>query len=165
MKVVLATDDLDVVRRAFDRFPELARQELRMAMHAATLYLQREVVERTPAAEGTLRDSIHPFVQELPGGMLGVVGTSLAYAEAVELGTKPHMPPIAPLEQWVRTKLGKSGKEGASIARSIQWHISHYGTPGAGMFHRGLTAGIGEIGRLFGDALQRLRTRLAEGGR
>jgi hypothetical protein len=165
MKIAFATDDLDLLARCFERFPAETRQVLRGWMHAATLFLQGEVIERTPAAEGALRASVHPWMQEIPGGMLGGVGTSLAYAEAVELGSKPHMPPIQPLEQWVRTKLGKSGKEGTQIARSIQWHISHYGTPAAGMFHRGLSVGAGEIARQFGLAIEQLRARVFGGAR
>lgn len=160
MNIVFDTGSLETLARAFERFPDLAREEVGRFMHAATAHLQGEVIEHTPAAEGVLRGSIHPYVQEIPGGMLGGVGTALAYAEAVELGTRPHWAPIAPLEQWARTKLGLGPKEAASAARGIQRAIAARGTPAAGMFHRALAANAGEIARQFNLAMQRLRSRL-----
>lgn len=162
MSMVFDTASIEILQQAFARFPDLARDELRRFMAWASIFLQGEVIDRTPAAEGALRDSVHPFIEEVPGGMHGGAGTALAYAIPVELGTKPHMPPIGPLEQWVRTKLGKGGKDATRIARAIQWKISHYGTPGAGMFHRALAANRGELARQFALSMIRLRDRLAE---
>lgn len=161
MQLVLDTGSLDVLAQAFERFPEFARQELRVFGHAATQYLQGEVVDRTPAAEGALRASAFTYVEELPSGMIGVVAMSSPYVEAVELGTKPHMPPIEPLEQWVKTKLGLSGKEGARAARGIQWKIYHHGTEGAHMFERALDDGAAEVERQFAATMRRLADRLA----
>ena len=175
MKFVFDTADLAILARAFAAAPELARDEARRFLHAATEYLKGEVVERTPAAAGTLRASIAAAgtlrasiaaaVEEDGPGLLGVVATSLAYAVPVELGTKPHMPPIEPLEQWVRTRLGLSDKAAASAARRIQWKIAHYGTPAAGMFHRGFAAGRANVERMFADAMARLRDRIVEAAR
>lgn len=161
MQLVLDAGSLDVLAHAFEQFPEYARQELLVFGHSATQYLQGEVIDRTPAAEGALRDSAFTHVEELPTGMIGVVAMSSPYVEAVEIGTKPHMPPIAPLEQWVKTKLGLSGKEGARAARGIQWKIYHHGTKGAHMFERTLEAGAAEVERLFAATMRRLADRLA----
>jgi hypothetical protein len=161
MQLVLDAGSLGVLDQAFARFPDFARQELSVFGHAATQYLKGEVIDRTPAAEGALRDSAFTRVEELPSGMIGVVAMSSPYVEAVELGTKPHMPPIEPLEQWVKTKLGLSGKEGANAARGIQWKIFHHGTKGAHMFESALDAGAAELERQFGATMQRLADRLA----
>lgn len=161
LNLVLDCGSLNVLAQAFDLFPDFARQELRVFGHASTQYLQGEVVDRTPAAEGELRDSAFTRVEELPAGMIGVVAMSSPYVEAVELGTRPHMPPIAPLEQWVQTKLGLSGKEGAQVARRIQWKIHHHGTDGAHMFEHALDAGGGELERQFAATMRRLADRLA----
>lgn len=159
MKIVFDTASLETFRRAFEQFPALARIEFYRFAQGATALLQGEVVERTPAAEGVLRGSIIGGVQEIPGGMLGFVGTAQPYAEAVELGTKPHMPPIAPLEQWVRTKIGLSGKRATAMARGIQWKIFHHGTKGAFMFREALQANRGAVAEQFAQAMARLRSR------
>lgn len=57
------------------------------------------------------------------------VGTSIGHALPVELGTKPHWAPIAPLQDWVNHKLGISDDEGAaSVAYAIQRKIGYRGT-------------------------------------
>ncbi|MBK6402096.1 MAG: HK97 gp10 family phage protein [Rhodocyclaceae bacterium] len=165
MKFVFDTADLAILARAFAAAPELARDEARRFLHAATEYLKGEVVERTPAAAGTLRASIAAAVEEDGPGLLGVVATALDYAVPVELGTRPHKPPIEPLEQWVRTRLGLTDKAAASAARRIQWKIAHYGTPAAGMFHRGVAAGRANVERLFADGMARLRDRIVGAAR
>lgn len=157
MRFVFDTESLRTLDIAFANFPDKTRQEMRRFMHGATQFLQGEVVDRTPAAQGNLRASIGSDVEETGVGLIGVVSTSMAYAVPVELGTKPHMAPIEPLEQWVRVKLGLSQKAATSVARSIQWKIAHYGTPAAGMFHRGFAAGRGQVETLFSASMERLR--------
>jgi hypothetical protein len=80
-------------------------------MHGATMYLEGEVKERTPAAHGTLKQSISSEVHELGDAVIGVVGSPLAYAVPVELGTRPHFPPVDAIEDWVNVKLGMAGPE------------------------------------------------------
>ena len=50
------------------------------------------------------------------------------YANYVEFGTKPHWPPVAPLELWVTRKFGLSGPEAQAVAHSIAANIAHRGT-------------------------------------
>ncbi|HPE81000.1 MAG TPA: hypothetical protein PKZ35_13465 [Gammaproteobacteria bacterium] len=70
-------------------------------------------------------------------GVLGVVGTSAPHAVPVELGTRPHFPPLAPLVDWVRAKLDITDPQQAvSVAMSIQRKIGAHGTKGKMMFHR-----------------------------
>lgn len=49
----------------------------------------------------------------------------------IEFGTSPHMPPLQPIEDWVRRKrsdLGVKDGEIKKVARAIQMKISKYGT-------------------------------------
>lgn len=160
LDIVFDQASLKMLAAAFGRIPEITQTELRRFMHSATQFLQGEVVERTPAAEGTLRGSIIAGVRELPGDFLGTVGTSLSYAEAVELGTKAHMPPIEPLEQWVRTKIGLSGKKATAMARGIQWKIYHHGTKGAFMFRDAVKDNKAEVERQFAATVARIANAL-----
>lgn len=136
----LITHTLPDLAALWDQAPQIAEKHLRAAMEEALLFLQREVQEATPTgAHQLLRKSITAEpVQRLASGLLGVVdvkqGSALDYAVAVELGTKPHMPPIAPLVDWAKAKLGLDPDEAEAAAHGIAWKIFHQGTKGAHMF-------------------------------
>ena len=58
-----------------------------------------------PVDTGHLKNSIVGYAEthgSLKQHIQGVVGSNLAYAPYVELGTKPHMPPISALQVWAR---------------------------------------------------------------
>ncbi|MCB1908812.1 MAG: HK97 gp10 family phage protein [Rhodocyclaceae bacterium] len=163
MKVSVEVGTLEQLRGAFAAAPEIAHDELSRFMAAATAHLQGEVQQRTPTHHGTLRGSIIGRVQPLAGGLgvEGVVGTSLAYAIPVELGTKPHMPPIEPLVDWARSKLGLSQKEARSAAWGIAGKIARRGTQGARMFGDSLDANRAQLAAGFERAVRRILTRIA----
>lgn len=131
------------VIRALGESPELFAEAFVPAAWEAALLVQREVVERTPrGATAALANSIQARDPEiLPEGVIAAVGTSLSYAEPVELGTRPHMPPVEPIQLWVQAKLGISDPEEAErVAYLIAWKIKARGTEGAFMFEKGLEA-------------------------
>lgn len=148
------------LQQAFARAPEIVREELGAFAHAATQHLRSEVVDRTPAAMGTLRASIHGSVERMADGVLGVVGTVQPYAVPVELGTKPHFPPVQALEDWVRQKLGLSGKEAHNAAFLIARKISKKGTQGHFMFRDAFQANQAEVQHQFDAAATRIVTRI-----
>lgn len=153
--------DVAALAEAFGRAPEMALGEVRLFMTLVTTHLKAEVQDRTPTgAHQLLRQSISNDVRLQPNAVLGVVGSPLNYAEAVELGTKPHWAPIAPLEEWARLKLGLVGIQAEQAAKRIQYAISHRGTLGVGMFHRAYAANQGEISRQFRKTAQRIADRL-----
>ncbi len=158
---------LDVARleRAFQAAPGIVREELRKFAVAATMLLEGEVKDRTPqGAHGHLAQSITSEVSNLADGVLGVVGSPLAYAVPVELGTKPHMPPIQPLEDWVQHKLGKMGPEIKRVAQAIAWKIKHHGTKGAFMFKDAFEANQDEVLRQFEATAARIVQRIEGAG-
>ena len=68
-----------------------------------------------PVDMGELKSSIGiDFSPEIPQA---IVGTNLSYAPAIEYGSRPHFPPVEPLEEWAK----RHGMEGAgyAIARKI----------------------------------------------
>ena len=97
-----ATEVLDLAD-AWNEAPELVQRELIAATLEGELLLEREIKEDTPTGvTGQLRASItahEPVVAA--NSVAGVVGTSLAHALPVELGTRPHFPPLEPLVDWV----------------------------------------------------------------
>lgn len=153
--------DVAKLAAAMEKSPEIVEDELGRFMHAATQHMQAEVQERTPTTHGTLRASIIGDVRVLPGiGIEGVVGTSLAYAVPVELGSGPHMPPVEPLVEWAKQKLGVRGKEAESAAWGIAKAIAKRGTVGVGMFHRALAANRQQLLEQFGECVRRITTRI-----
>lgn len=171
MDIALNITGLDAMTALFQRAPALTEQRLTAAMHEAQMLLQREVAEATPTgAHQLLRKSIIAGpVKRLSGGLLGVVevedrggryGSTLDYAVAVELGTKPHFPPIAPLVDWVKAKLGERGKAAEATARAIAWKISHHGTEGAHMFQTTHDRLAPEVQAIFDRAIAGLVAEL-----
>lgn len=121
------------------RAPDIFRGEFVPAVTEASAFAEREVKERAPTSgAGTLRDSIGALPITISGtAITGGVGTSLSYAAPVELGSKPHWAPIAPLLDWVHRKLGLTGEEAEGAAQAIQFKIARHGTKGHFMFRDG----------------------------
>lgn len=152
-----------VVDDALASAPGILLEELAPAIVEGQLLLEREVSERTPSFQGLLRDSIGAEPLEVRGTTVsGSVGTALAYALPVELGARPHMPPVEPLVDWVRRKLGKGGKEGRGVAWAVARKIAKKGTPAHHMFRDGLAATQDQIGELLRDAAERAVRRISQ---
>lgn len=164
MNLSIELDRWREIDAAFRKAPEIVRQELLGAATEATMLLEREVKDKTPTASGVSRASIFSRVQTLESGTLGVVGTSLPHVAFVELGTKPHFPPVQALEDWVRQKLGISDqKQIHSVAFLIARKIAVRGTLGVGMFHRTWAAQKPAVLRMFERARNRIAARIAGG--
>ncbi|MBF0093988.1 MAG: hypothetical protein HQL34_05525 [Alphaproteobacteria bacterium] len=168
------------IRKHLADLPDVLDRGLLAGIMEASLLLQWETAERTPSAAGALRGSIIAAMPERTGGfaansvdgagraggaVLGVVGSPLAYAEPVELGTKPHMPPLQPILDWVTLRLGLKGGEAKKAAEAIRWKIHHHGTQGAFMFRDALKANHEQMVRKVEEALRReLETHRQRGG-
>lgn len=156
----LKLQGVEALQQALAQAPAVVQQELGVFMHGVVQHMRSEVIDNTPAAFGTLRASISGEVQSMASGMLGIVGTPQPYAVPVELGTKPHMPPVQPLQDWVRQKLGLSGKEGRSVAFAIARKISKKGTKGHFMFRDAFEANAAEVQRQFDQTVSRIVARI-----
>lgn len=142
----------------------IARSELHVAMVEATALLEREVKDATPTATGLTRGSIGSFITESPDGLLGVVGSAQPHVAYVELGTRPHFPPLEPIQDWVRVKLAISDEtdiEAAALA--IARKIAARGTLGVGMFHRTWARLEPQVQAIFSRARDRIAARMAGG--
>jgi hypothetical protein len=148
---------------AFARAPDIVREELLAAVTEADRLLEREVVDRMPTATGLSRASVFSREEALPGGGLGVVGTAEPHVVYVELGTRPHFPPVEALEDWVRVKLAVPERRVHGVAFAIARKIAQRGTLGVGMFHRAFAANRGQVERFFAAALGRIAVRIAGG--
>ncbi len=120
--------------------------------------LEREVKIRTPlGATKLLRGSIFSEPRGNPVREV-VVGSTSIYAPMVEVGRNPgKFPPRAPLELWVRRKLGIADpKEIKSVAFLVARKISREGFKGAFMFEgaaRGANAQLQMIAEKMGKTI------------
>jgi hypothetical protein len=163
-QIHIDTSDVEELAVALQAVPEIVAEEMTAAVWEAELLLQRETQELTPVGVGGgggLKGSIaarEPVV--LADTIVGAVGTSLAYAVPVEMGTKPHFPPIAPLRDWAEHVLGVSGDEALSVAWAVARKIARKGTEGAHMFERAFETNRAQVERIFEAAHGRITERM-----
>lgn len=165
MMVKVDLHDVAELQAAWRQAPAIVREELKAAMWEAELLIERGVQEKTPVgAYEALRKSIAAeYPQVSSDVVLGVVGTSIAYAVPVEIGTRPHFPPVQALEDWVVRKLGVPEAEAEGVALMVARKIAARGTPAIGMFHRTFTEKQPQVESFFSQARARIAARLAQG--
>ena len=131
-------------------FPAALRRGTERGLRRATELLERAVMAKaqTPlgakseAALGQLARSVTSELYEEEGRSLGQVFLAPPadrYGLFVEVGTRPHFPPPAALEGWVRKRLGVTNdRQARQIAFLIGRKIARQGTPGHFLFERAL---------------------------
>lgn len=122
---------------AAERAPREINDQVRRTVTGITLDAEGGVIKATPVgATGHLRQSMTHDVSGSGIAILGrVYSTDVPVKVAsVEQGRAPgRMPPMAPIELWVRRKLGGDRNVAFLVARAI----GKRGTKGAGMFQKG----------------------------
>ena len=165
MRLDIDASGIANLARAWKRAPEIVIEEMTAAVTGGSLLAEREIRERTPTgATGSLKGSIRSETRVTATGALGVVSTSIGHAVPVELGTRPHFPPVAPLADWAVSKLGVSREEAEGVGLAIARRIAAHGTEGAYMFRDGFEAVRPQVERMFRDAARRIVARLAGAG-
>lgn len=148
---------------AFDALPQTAQRKLLAGVLQVQLLLEREAKETAPRASGMYGQSIASQPMEIVDGVIvGAVGSSIAYAVPLELGSKPHMPPVSPLVPWVKVRFGVAEPEARSIAFRIARKIAKRGTPAAKVFANALAKHQAQAQRIL---TQSLTDALAEAAR
>lgn len=161
MQVSLNLDSAMAISRAWANHPTLVTEELETAMLGSLIYLEGQTAERTPVNLGTLRRSYTSQVSTFIDAVFGTMSSPVSYAMPIEMGTRPHYPPLEPLINWVEAKLGLVGEEAEGAARGIQRKIGRFGTPGYGMARYALIDGQATIRAEFDEAADRITARLA----
>ena len=150
--------------RLWEKSPAIAREELLSAVTEVDLMIEREVKENTPVGVGGgggLRGSIFSEESAFDTNIIGVVGTAQPYAIAVELGTKPHFPPVEPLKDWVRQKLDVPAADVSRVAWLVARKIAAKGTEGKFMFTNAMRDTRARALQRFELARERIRDRLS----
>lgn len=111
-----AVKDLKAAQKDIERkLKELTGGPMVLAMRNATMMISRSAKINAPVDTGRLRASITPSVESTADSIKGIVGSNVKYAPYVELGTRPHWPPIGALETWARSH----GTSAFLVARAI----------------------------------------------
>lgn len=150
---VKITKKIDSLKDLTRKYPEASQKARVGRITQAVMLLERAVKLLTPVGAGPihLRDTIFQKVQISGVAVSGILGSPAKYGEAVEMGTKPHFPPIAPIEFWVEKKLGITGKSARSVAFCIARAISKRGTEKAEMFGKGFEENEAEVIRILDE--------------
>lgn len=152
---------LAALMQGFAQAPEATRRELLGTMTQATLLVEREAKDRTPKVTGATAASIASDAFATPVGVIGTVGSSQPSLGFVELGTKPHMPPVDALVPWVRAVLGVDRKRERSVAFLVARKIARKGTEPKRPLEQAIAATDGQVLRMFEDAAGRVAAQLA----
>lgn len=154
--------------RLWQQAPEITREEVLRAVTEADLLIQGELQQSVARGAGGLHGagiagSIFREEHVLDANVIGLVATNQAYAEYREVGTRPHTPPITPLEDWVRAVLGLRNEEMEAAAYAIRWAIMRRGTQGDHVWQKTYQRLHGLVQGKFTAAVARIQRRLAPG--
>lgn len=165
MEIRIDAGNAQAILALFERTPDIAKQELSAGVLEAQLLLVRELKDAAPTgATESLRGSIsakEPKV--LANSVIGEVGTSIGHALPVELGTKPHFPPLAPLRDWVKSKLDVEAEQVDNVAYMIARKIAARGTEARHFFEDTIKATEGQVQTIFIRSVDRITERLSHG--
>ena len=113
---------------------KLITAEVRKEMQRIGNDVQATAREQLKAA-GTnaskqLSNSIDVDVKDIPGGISLTVGPTVSYGGYVETGTRPHMPPVNAIRDWLSDKrsMRVRGDERDRAAWAIAMKIKRQGT-------------------------------------
>lgn len=164
MQLTIDLHTAEAITRAFVAAPQIVLQELEAATGSAVAYLKREAADLTPAAAGSLRQAWIEGVSVEGDAVIGTLTNPMSYALAVELGSRPHFPPVDAIQNWVELKLGLAGDEAEAAALAIARRIASRGTLAVGMAHRALAQGRDTIAQEYRDAAARIVERMKAAG-
>lgn len=162
MQIAIHVPDAERISAAFAAAPAMVLDELETTMGSLISNLDRETRENTPTAAGTLRSAWLPNVDVVAATdtVYGRLTNPLPYALPVELGSRPHYPPLDPLISWIEVKTGLQGAEAEARARIAQRAIGRRGTPARKMAATALADARETIQAEFAECAQRIKVRL-----
>jgi len=129
--------NLKGIEKLTRRYPDISLAVREAKITEALQLLERDVKMNTPYGAGPihLRDTIHSKTRIEGRKVTGFTGTALEHGEPVEMGTKPHFPPVTALQYWVERVLRIEDETRArSVAFAIARKIARRGTKGQKMF-------------------------------
>lgn len=129
---------------------DLRGEPMLQGMRDAALLVTSTARTLAPVDTGRLRASITPEVRSDPltGSVVGVVGSVVDYAPYIELGTKPHFPPLAALEVWAQRH--------GTTAQAVAMAIARRGTKAYRYLQGAIEQNESKIVTLIGDVVGKI---------
>ena len=158
--------DTDDCLKMLHQAPEQVIAALQKLVIAASVDFQAKAIQEAPqGATGLLQKSIQAQATKTHGDKVtGGIETANPYAAAVEYGTRPHFPPVAPLKLWVKAKLGITNEaEITSAAYGIARKISKHGTKPQKFIERATDKMRPDFARKFEKTVEVLIKRIDRG--
>lgn len=167
MRLTIDATQVKGLQALWAHAPQIVGEEMYAVIVEADQFLKGELQQQLPRGAGGisggagLAGSIFTDEQRMADRVVGAVASPLIYAEYVELGTRPHMPPIEPLQDWVQVKLNITDEaESRSVAYLIARKISRVGTKPDGTWQRVYDANQVSIEARFARGVDRVLDRL-----
>jgi hypothetical protein len=148
---VKVSADIKALESLTKKYPDASQAARISRITEALFLLEAEIKKNTPVGAGPvhLRDTVFQKVEAGGQSVWGMIGTPAKYGESLEFGSRPHFPPVAPIQHWVEKVLGISGKEAKSVAFLIARAISKRGTKARSMFGKSLEKRQAQILRIL----------------
>jgi HK97 gp10 family phage protein len=127
---------------------DLRGSAMQDAMWDATLVVEAQARRLAPVDTGRLRASIVPQVVQRDNVVKGIVGSNVKYAPYMELGARPHWPPLAALEVWAR----RHHTSAFLVARAI----ARRGTKARRFLQRAVMENRNKIGEILSRTIGRI---------
>lgn len=169
--------EVQIAKSTFDEFDRLSKMfkgaerlividEMERAMEEAVEDLRTATIGQIDSEgitnTGTLKRAFYPELRGHGAQLKGVVVNPMEYALPVELGTKPHTPPLDAIKRWAQLKLGLSGKELRRAAGAIWATIRRKGTEAHPFAEDAIERAEPTIQNRFEQGLDRIAHRLAK---
>ena len=138
----------------------IVAEEMTRATETGLNMVLQSMLPLVPIDRGLLRGGFQTQLLPGPTGILGRVFNPLAHALPQEAGAKPHFPPIAALEGWVRRKLSVAEKDVRSVAFLVARAIAKRGLPAREFAKRGVEMARPRVLQAFAQARARIVARL-----
>ena len=160
--------DVSEVNSSLENFSDALRRAVERGLTRATVLLRNAVQSniRSPfgykppaVAFGVLADSVTGEVYQQSGKQVGRVflrPPADRYGLFVEVGTRPHRPPLYALYPWVQIKFDLSDlQEIRAAAWGVADAIAKRGTRGHFMFHRAIEEHERDVLRILEEEISR----------
>jgi hypothetical protein len=153
---------LDEAIRDIDNIDNFVLDDLALTMHRAVDIVRNSVVQfSTVGVTGQYRQGWGTKVERGFSAVKGIVSNPVEHAIYAERGRGPgKMPPLAPIELWVRRVLGISPPESKQVAFLVARAIGRRGTKGAHAAEKGLEAVRGIVEADFRGVPARVSARI-----
>lgn len=167
MKITFApTKEFADFQHALQTMPEQTIAALRRFVTSGAIQLTTEAQNRVPTYQGILRNSIKPTPTRNRGALVwGGAGTSVKYAPVMEYGRRPgaRMPPVAPLKDWVKAKMGITKQSDIDRAAwAVAFSIARKGIEPRYFFRDALKAITPALQRDFDQTVQQIIAQAAK---